>query len=164
MGYQECFNVTSRIGLHFRTEALMNTIPMRDIVAGEALSTLSGSKTNLLFGIMIIRSPLASVKVWLSSKTEFKFSIQTASTGPSRTIQRLSVFFVCVDLLHIVENMPSVQSFVATSSLPNICDAVIACKATLVASSLVNHSLIRLGKAVDLWVHPDLLVRHAHLR
>lgn len=29
-------------------------------------------------------------------------------------------------LLHNVENIPSVQSLVATSSLPNICDAVIA--------------------------------------
>jgi hypothetical protein len=37
-----------------------------------------------------IRSPLAKVKVLLSSKTLFKFSIQMASTGPSSTIQIFS--------------------------------------------------------------------------
>ena len=33
-----------------------------------------------------IRSPFARVNVLLSSRTEFKFSIHIASTGPSRTI------------------------------------------------------------------------------
>ena len=113
-------NITCRMGVHFSTEALMNTIPIRDIVAGDALSTLSGSKTNLVLDAIIIRSPFAKVSVLLSSSTEFKFSIHTASTGPSRTIHKFSVFFVCVDLLHIIEKIPSVQSFVATSSLPNI--------------------------------------------
>lgn len=61
----------------------MKTIPTRLTVAGDALSTLSGSKTNLQFGDITIRSPLAKVRVLLSSSTEFKFSIQTASTGPS---------------------------------------------------------------------------------
>lgn len=53
------------------------------MVAGLALSTLSGSKSNLQLGDIMIRSPLANVSVLLSSNTEFKFSIQTASTGPS---------------------------------------------------------------------------------
>jgi hypothetical protein len=63
----------------------MYTIPLRDTVAGEALSMLCGSKIILQLGAMRILSPLAKVKVLLSSKTEFKFSIQIASTGPSRT-------------------------------------------------------------------------------
>ncbi len=68
----------------------MNTMPLRETVAGEALSMLCGSKATLQLGAMGIRSPLASVSVLLSSKTEFRFSIQMASTGPSRTIQMFS--------------------------------------------------------------------------
>lgn len=111
---------TSKNGVHCNTEALTNTIPIREIVAGDALSTLSGSKTSLLLAAIIMRSPFAKVRVLLSSKTEFKFSIQTASTGPSKTIHKLSVFLICVERRQSVENIPSVQSFVATSSLPNI--------------------------------------------
>ncbi len=59
-------------------------------MAGDALSMLCGSNTILQEGDIGIRSPFAKVKVLLSSKTEFRFSIQIASTGPSRTIQILS--------------------------------------------------------------------------
>lgn len=76
-------NETSNIGCHLRTEEDRNTIPILLTVAGDALSTLSGSNTNLLFWAIVIRSPLAKVRVLLSSSTEFRFSIQTASTGPS---------------------------------------------------------------------------------
>lgn len=83
----------------------MNTMPFRETVAGEALSMLCGSKTTLQLGAIGIRSPFASVRVLLSSKTEFKFSIQMASTGPSSTIQMFSPekensAFVC---LHVNE-------------------------------------------------------------
>jgi len=81
---------TSSIGLQLSTEELMNTMPLRDTVAGEALSMLCGSKTTLQLGAIGMRSPFASVRVLLSSKTEFRFSIQMASTGPSRTIQMCS--------------------------------------------------------------------------
>lgn len=81
---------TSSIGLQLSTEELMNTMPLRDTVAGEALSMLCGSKTTLQLGAMGIRSPFARVRVLLSSKTEFRFSIQMASTGPSRTIHMFS--------------------------------------------------------------------------
>lgn len=73
------------MGPHGKTEALIKTMPIRETVAGLALSTLSGSKTNFEFGAITIRSPLANVRVLLSSNTEFRFSIQTASTGPSKT-------------------------------------------------------------------------------
>jgi len=60
-------------------------LPFLETVAGEALSMLWGSKMILQFGAMGIRSPLASVRVLLSSRTELRFSIQIASTGPSNT-------------------------------------------------------------------------------
>lgn len=81
---------TCRMGLQLRADELMNTIPTLDTVAGEALSMLCTSNTSLQQGDMVIRSPLARVRVLLSSRTEFKFSIQMASTGPSRTIQMFS--------------------------------------------------------------------------
>lgn len=86
----QCVSFTSRMGLQLSTEELMNTMPLRETVAGEALSMLCGSKTTLQLGAMGMRSPLASVKVLLSSRTELRFSIQMASTGPSRTIQMFS--------------------------------------------------------------------------
>lgn len=66
------------------------TIPFRDTVAGDALSMLWGSKIILQVAAIGKRSPLARVRVLLSSKTEFKFSIQILSTGPSRTSQTYS--------------------------------------------------------------------------
>ncbi|KAK2185975.1 hypothetical protein NP493_215g01007 [Ridgeia piscesae] len=101
-------------------------MPFLDTVAGEALSTLWGSKMTLQFGDIGIRSPLAKVKVLLSSSTELRFSIQMASTGPSSTSQMCSPFLARSVRRHKVEKMPSVQSLVATSSRPNICGAVMA--------------------------------------
>ena len=71
------------MGLQSRADELMYTMPFLDTVAGEALSMLCTSKRILQFAAIGIRSPLASVNVLLSSNTEFKFSIQIASTGPS---------------------------------------------------------------------------------
>ena len=76
-----------RIGLQCSMELLMYTIPLRDTVAGDALSMLCTSKMILHVADIGIRSPLASVRVLLSSNTELRFSIQMASTGPSRTNQ-----------------------------------------------------------------------------
>ena len=70
----------------------MKTIPFLDTVAGEALSMLCTSKMILQLGAIGIRSPLAKVKVLLSSRTEFKFSIQMASTGPSSKSQTCSPY------------------------------------------------------------------------
>jgi len=47
----------------------MKTMPFLDTVAGDALSMLCGSKMILQFGAIGILSPLASVRVLLSSKT-----------------------------------------------------------------------------------------------
>lgn len=62
----------------------MKTIPIRETVAGEAFSMLWTSNNSLHEGDIGILSPFARVRVLLSSKTEFKFSIQIASTGPSK--------------------------------------------------------------------------------
>ena len=51
----------------------MNTMPLRDTVAGDALSMLCGSNTSLASGDMGMRSPLASVSILLSSSTELRF-------------------------------------------------------------------------------------------
>ena len=66
------------------------TIPFLETVAGDALSMLCGSKIILQFGAMGILSPFAKVKVLLSSRTELRFSIHMASTGPSSTSQTCS--------------------------------------------------------------------------
>jgi len=75
------------IGFQSSTELLMKTIPFLETVAGEALSMLCTSKMILQLGAIGMRSPLASVRVLLSSSTEFRFSIQMASTGPSNSSQ-----------------------------------------------------------------------------
>ena len=80
------------IGSQFITDEDMKTIPFLETVAGDALSILCTSKIILQLGDIGIRSPLANVSVLLSSNTEFKFSIQMASTGPSRINQTCSPF------------------------------------------------------------------------
>ncbi len=97
-----------------------------DTVAGEALSTFCGSKMSLQLTIMGNLSPLAKVRVLLSSSTELRFSIQSGSTGPSKTSQICSPFLSLRDFLHKAEKIPSVQSFVATSRRPNIWPEVMA--------------------------------------
>lgn len=65
-------------------------MPFLETVAGEALSMLWGSKMILQVGAMESLSPLANVRVLLSSNTELRFSIQILSTGPSNTSQTCS--------------------------------------------------------------------------
>lgn len=79
---------------------LIKIIPFLETVAGEALSIFCGSNIILQVGDIFKRSPFASVNVLLSSKTEFKFSIQILSTGPSSTSQTYSSFGRCIELEH----------------------------------------------------------------
>lgn len=72
----------------------------------------------------------------LSSSTVLRFSIQMASTGPSRTIHVFWVLLLAARRQRTA-NMPSVQSPVAASMRPNICGAVIACQE--------NHGTFQLG-------------------
>jgi len=69
----------------------MKIYPHLDTVAGDALLRFSTSKTNLQFSVIGILSPLAKVKILLSSSTVFKLSIQIVSTGPSKVIQVLNL-------------------------------------------------------------------------
>lgn len=71
-------------------ECFTITMPFLETVAGEALSMLWGSKMILQVGAMGSLSPLAKVRVLLSSSTELRFSIQILSTGPSNTSQTCS--------------------------------------------------------------------------
>jgi len=72
-----------------KSEGDTYTYPHLDTVAGEALFKSLTSKTNLQFSVIKIISPLAKVKILLSSRTVLRFSIQIASTGPSQTIHVL---------------------------------------------------------------------------
>lgn len=56
-------------------------------VAGEAYSKLSISNTILIYLFNLIHYPLDKHNILESSNTEFKFSTQIASTGPSKVIQ-----------------------------------------------------------------------------
>ncbi len=100
-------------------------MPARETVAGDALFKFSGSNIAFIVPLICTRSPLARVKTLLSSSTVLRFSIQIASTGPSRMIHVLA-FFSFAALRHSTANTPSVQSPVAASMRPNICGAVMA--------------------------------------
>lgn len=85
-------------------------IPARLTVAGDALARCSTSKSSFMCEAIGTRSPLAKVKTRLSSRTVLRFSIQMASTGPSRTIQtEVGV----VEVEEEEEEEEEVESFVA---------------------------------------------------
>ena len=69
---------------------------------------------------MAILSPLANVRILLSSNTVFKFSIQIASTGPSQVIQVLCFKARLLYFYHIVENIPGIQSSLPANLTPYI--------------------------------------------
>ena len=106
-------NITSSIGFQSSPELLMYTIPFLETVAGEALSILCGSNTILQLGAIGIRSPLASVNVLLSSSTELRFSIQIASTGPSKINQTWSAKMS--NICHIIHYIYKAEYFMHTN-------------------------------------------------
>ena len=68
------------------------------------------SGLGLMVGGMAMISPLIRHSFLLSSSTVFKFSIHTASTGPSSIIQCVSFALHAADSLTAVARMPSCQS------------------------------------------------------
>ena len=64
----------------------MKTMPQRETVAGDATARSIGSKIRFICGDIAMISPLIRQSFLLSSSTVFMFSIQMASTGPSKTI------------------------------------------------------------------------------
>lgn len=67
------------------------TIPHRETVAGEATARSATSNIIVIVSRNFIISPLLRHNFLLSSSTVFMFSIQTASTGPSKTYHLLSL-------------------------------------------------------------------------
>ena len=85
------------------------------MVAGEATARSSTSKIILIVGLIRIYLLEARMSILLSSKTVFKFSIQMASTGPSKIIHWLSgVSDSALFLIKLVAT-PSIHSLVLLS-------------------------------------------------
>jgi len=98
-------------------------MPARLTVAGDALRRSSTSKWRVQLGRSIaMRSLLARVRIRLSSMTVFMFSIQMASTGPSRT-SHVKCFLSLFALRQSEAKIPSVHSLATMSRKPNICGA-----------------------------------------
>jgi hypothetical protein len=88
-------------------------------VAGEACYKSSTSNIIVIHFVSFIISPEVKQSFLLSSKTVFIFSIQTASTGPSKIIHFLSGIspYVARSLI-ILGKTPSVHYFVSLSKRP----------------------------------------------
>mmetsp|Transcript_14309 Transcript_14309/g.34772 ORF Transcript_14309/g.34772 Transcript_14309/m.34772 type:complete len:245 (-) Transcript_14309:214-948(-) len=129
-------------------------MPARETVAGEALLRFSGSNIAFIVPDICTRSPLASVSTLLSSSTVLRFSIQMASTGPSRIIH-VKFFFSFAARRHSTANTPSVQSPVEESMRPNICGAVMALGFIFQMTCLVPSSERAPANVSQMAVFPD---------
>eukprot|EP00964_Phaeocystis_antarctica_P102673 scaffold68002_cov50-Phaeocystis_antarctica.AAC.1 len=87
-------------------------MPQRETVAGEATERSIGSKIRFMRSLMAMISPLTRQSFLLSSSTVFMFSIQMASTGPSKIIQKRCAAVSCAQLRNMVARMPSVSHLV----------------------------------------------------
>jgi len=94
------------------------TIPHLDTVAGEAYVRSYTSKSMLILSLIGIVSPLMRHNFLLSSRTVFIFSIHPASTGPSNTINYLSLDYDVAHLRYISPKIPSVHSLDTGSEYP----------------------------------------------
>lgn len=95
-------------GLYPKIAGSKYTIPHRETVAGLATERSSTSNIIVWLSVIFIISPLLRHNFLLSSKTEFMFSIQTASTGPSKTYHRLSESSTEIPCRTIDDKIPSV--------------------------------------------------------
>lgn len=95
---------------------LTKTIPHLETVAGLASARSSTSNIIVIWGVSLIISPDIRHSFLLSSSTVLRFSIQTASTGPSSMIQLLCL--LKVDSLTVTAKIPSCQSLVTFSKSP----------------------------------------------
>jgi hypothetical protein len=96
----------------------MKRIPALDTVAGVANLKSLISKSILMCGLRTILSLEASVKILLSSMTEFIDSIQFASKSPSRTNHFGFVSYTYDNSLIVLERRPSFHSLVASKTTP----------------------------------------------
>ena len=112
------------MGRQSSADELINTMPLRDTVAGEALSTLSGSETILQSGAIGMRPLLASVSVLLSSRTLLRLSIEMlGKRSLMRLMKRgsssstsLEMFMLCSTLIMMVLSLSvGLERFTAPS-------------------------------------------------
>ena len=96
----------------------MKRIPALDTVAGVANLKSLISKIILMCGFKTIRSLEASVKILLSSITEFIDSIQLASKSPSKIIHLGLLSGTYDKVLMVLDKRPSFHSLVARSTTP----------------------------------------------
>ena len=94
---------------------LMNIIPMREMVAGEAQERSWDSNRKLTFGPNWILSPEGMVRSRLSSSTELRDSIHSGSMSPSQTIQEWTEDSSFTTPLAENVRTPSVHSLVSMS-------------------------------------------------
>mmetsp|Transcript_2079 Transcript_2079/g.4903 ORF Transcript_2079/g.4903 Transcript_2079/m.4903 type:complete len:230 (+) Transcript_2079:6782-7471(+) len=113
-------------GSQSRSLSETKMMPVRETVAGDALRRSSTSKSSFTLSVMGTRSPLARVSILLSSSTVLRFSIHSASTGPSHTIHMMSLRLRSLNLAHMEAKMPSSHSPDILSVSPNISSARMA--------------------------------------
>mmetsp|Transcript_32450 Transcript_32450/g.97826 ORF Transcript_32450/g.97826 Transcript_32450/m.97826 type:complete len:201 (-) Transcript_32450:5538-6140(-) len=94
------------------------TMPHRLTVAGDATVRSSTSNIIVITDVRAIISPEARHSFLLSSRTVFMFSIQMASTGPSKTNHFLMSSSAATPRLTSVDRIPSVHSRVKGSNDP----------------------------------------------
>lgn len=97
--YSHGFNQLIIKGFQPKSSTIIYTIPHRETVAGEATLKSITSNSILIDGSSFILYPFAKHSIILSSKTVFMFSIQRASTGPSKITQFIT-FYVSSQLVH----------------------------------------------------------------
>mmetsp|Transcript_14314 Transcript_14314/g.34835 ORF Transcript_14314/g.34835 Transcript_14314/m.34835 type:complete len:288 (+) Transcript_14314:1548-2411(+) len=105
-------------GRHPSREGCTYTMPQRDTVAGDATAKSATSKIIFMSPCMATISPLFRHNFLLSSSTVFMFSIQIASTGPSKTIHLRSGVVSLVALRNVTARIPSAHSLDTGSSAP----------------------------------------------
>lgn len=112
------------MSLFCRMSSENQTIPHHETVARVAYFNDSTSNSNFRLGGILSHSPFGKVSSLLSSKTELRFSAQTGSTSPSKTIQCIlesSPQLLSSIHLRIEVKTPSVHSNVVLSRLPYNC-------------------------------------------
>lgn len=106
-------------GVQPKISGSKKTIPQRETVAGEATVRSSTSKIIVIWLVSLMISPDDRHSFLLSSNTVFMFSIQTASTGPSKTTHFFSNFSASyTHPLIKIGTTPSVNCLVSGSNLP----------------------------------------------
>ena len=120
----------SSLGVRFKMKVLTRanhpnclvskkTIPHLETVAGEAWERSSTSNIIVIQLVSLMIYPDVRHNFLLSSRTVFMFSIQTASTGPSKTTHLRSLISAySAHFLIKIAITPSDQLFVLGSNLP----------------------------------------------